>query len=242
MNKYVSISLSLLILVQAVQIGICSGGAYDGDNTNKYNANKWGSDARNLARVGDIVYGQKTDADLGHVGIVINTDRGLQIREAMPSGGVQTTPFEKWFAHWNWIALLRPTDNPEIARRAAEYAANANGAYTFNYASCTDWCDDYRWYCSELVWKAYKSAGVTLAQPISVYVTPATVYNSLRNQHVSQWYWNWGGWHVDKEYDTINDAAGTLWAAMATVGAESVGGQPCCTCADYYHSISNCPS
>jgi hypothetical protein len=237
-NKSAIIGLSLLILMQAVPIGICSSGAYDGDDINKYKAVQWGSAAQNLARVGDIVYGQKNELDLGHVGIVINTDQGLQIREAMPTGGVQTTPFAKWFAHWNWIALLRATDNQEIARKAAEYAEEANGDYTYDYASCNKWCDDRLWYCSELVYKAYKSAGLTLAYPISVYVTPATIYNRPDNQHIKQWKYSWVAWKEDKVYNTINDAAGKTWAGLATTAAVTVGGQPCCSC---QNSVSNCP-
>lgn len=225
-----------------IQIGICSSssGDYWQDPTNKQK--EWAKDAQSYAKVGDVIYGEKNDATTGHVGIVINTDQGLQIREAMPKGGVQTNAFEKWFAHWNWIGLVRITDDGTVAQKAADYAKNANGAYTYSYGSCECWCDDAKWYCSELVFKAYKSTGLTIAYPEWVYVTPATIYNRAENTHIRQWFWNWGGWHVDKVYDTISDklakeASGKFWTGY--VGAIIDKGHPCCYCEN---GISNCRS
>jgi len=125
-------------------------------------------------REGDIVF-QDTGGPQGravrdatgsrftHCGVVAEFEGRLVVLEAVQP--VRTTPLQEWIERsapgtFHARRLKRPVDDAGLAR-AREWASRQAGKdYDLRFA----W-NDRELYCSELVWKLYKAAGVELCKP-----------------------------------------------------------------------------
>lgn len=104
-----------------------------------------------------------THSPYSHVGMVLFRHGRPFVFEAV--GPVKFTPLDRWEARYKdgrfAVKRLRKRLSPAALaafhRLAARYAGKP---YDFTF----EWSDG-RMYCSELVWKLYKGAGITLAPP-----------------------------------------------------------------------------
>lgn len=98
-----------------------------------------------------------------HCGILHQENGQWFVYEA--NQGVQRTPWCKWKTHEfpYFTRVLRPKRplSTEQSNRVISYCRHAQGC---RYDKSYRWSDD-RYYCSELVWKAYNNAGIQLSQP-----------------------------------------------------------------------------
>jgi uncharacterized protein YycO len=223
----------ICLLSLMAQIGFCSASSDYSCNPDDYGARDAANILKEKAKVGDVVY-TYGKSPFGHVGIIIVENGEIKIREAMPIGGVITTDVALWFCKYNWIALLRAADD-DRAQKAAEYAKNANGRYSAAYFSkafdpvekCEAWCDESQWYCSELVYKAYKANGVDLASDAGyslTCVTPDAIYNNIPHK-VAAWEWTLReGWHEIDSPSLISKD----WMGYTFCGGSK--GDYCCEC------------
>lgn len=106
-----------------------------------------------------------TKSDYTHCGIVLRKNGKLQVFEAARS--VTWTPLETWVKrgverHYVLMRLKNPQAlTPEAL--AAIYVTTQAFAGK-KYDLLFEWTDD-KMYCSELVWKLYKRAGIELCEP-----------------------------------------------------------------------------
>lgn len=134
--------------------------------------------ARPDVREGDIVFQTSgsaqsdaiqaaTDSPFSHVGIVIDRGQGLFVFEA--SARVEYTPLEEWLASGRngRYQIMRLKDAAPLARESAiaRLHAAADELVGRPYDTRFQWSNE-RIYCSELVWKIYKSAwNIDLCSP-----------------------------------------------------------------------------
>lgn len=125
-------------------------------------------------REGDIVFSSSsfgqgaaiiaaTDSPYTHCGIVFEKDGRLMVLEAVQPVGVTT--LEKFMArgrpeHFT-ARRLKAAITPAAYQKARAWGVAQIGR---NYDDRFQW-DDKNLYCSELVWKVYRSAGVELCKP-----------------------------------------------------------------------------
>ncbi len=100
-----------------------------------------------------------TDSPYSHMGLILYRDGNPFVFEA--SATVRFTPLPAWIARGEGghyvVKRLRTADSrltPEVLDRMRKAAQRFNGR---KYDLTFEWSDD-RLYCSELVWKVYKSA------------------------------------------------------------------------------------
>jgi hypothetical protein len=106
-----------------------------------------------------------TKSGYSHCGMLLKKDGELMVYEAV--GPVKFTPLKEWIGHGiknSFVAkrLVNPGAlTPEVLaawqKKAGSYTGKA-------YDHVFGWNDD-RIYCSELVWKMYKNAGIELSAP-----------------------------------------------------------------------------
>jgi uncharacterized protein YycO len=123
----------------------------------------WVSPTGVILREGDIIFGGngggKGWGDTGHLGILVNDNGELVVREAHPldlyygmSDGVQNKPINHFCSRYATVCAYRVTDaDDDKARQAANKAKEFSGKYWLGSGN-----DLANWYCSELVYKAYK--------------------------------------------------------------------------------------
>jgi hypothetical protein len=169
-------------------------------------------------KVGYIIYGDGNKNDVtGHVGIITGNDgKTITVREAMPHVGVTDIDLRDFLSRgYKRILIFNVTNDEQKANGAAEEAKKINGVYlnpqstvnVFEFPTCSVWCDDSRWYCSKLVFKAYERAGVTLCPYERICVTPAGIYN-MHNSVVAYWE---DGWKPENSApSTLSDNLGNL--------------------------------
>jgi len=153
-----SIVLLMLVLpsisVQAASSSSGSGGPY---------VHPYPSDVR----VGDIVIGHGTDTVSqaipgywSHVGIVVYYDSKVGdwiVVEATPERGVSTTTLREFMSRYNDFAVLRVATTDSVRQAAAKFALSQLGK-PYDFALWTKQVYGDSYYCSELVWAAYKAA------------------------------------------------------------------------------------
>ncbi|WP_374723721.1 YiiX/YebB-like N1pC/P60 family cysteine hydrolase [Calidifontibacillus erzurumensis] len=129
-----------------------------GDILVAYNASSWGID-----------FGYP-----GHAGIVSNTS-GKTV-ESFPEDGVQYHTND-WGSRENVYAMYVKGATTTKYKGAATYAANQIGKdYNWNFVN--PWTED-SFYCSQLVWKAWKSQGIDVDYiTIDPIVTPMEIAKS----------------------------------------------------------------
>lgn len=128
-----------------------------------------------------------TKSVYSHCGIIYKENGAFFVFEAIQP--VQKTPLNKW--------ISRGKDNFYIVKRLKEFedglpeekltlmktaGATMNGK---NYDLYFEWSDD-RIYCSELIWKIYKKAGVELSTPEELKdfdLTNTTVKQKLKERY-----------------------------------------------------------
>ena len=215
------LNILILLILGMSTIGSCSSSSSsatcDGDGSNAQIWGKLDAQWKKDYRIGDILYGDGNPGDKsGHVGIIIKkiTDENLIVREAMPGKGVQDIRIQDFLGRcYKRIFILRATENEQIAKKAAQEAMNMKGVYlnsenevhVFQYPTCAAWCDDSRWYCSKLVFKAYERAGIILCPYERICVTPAGIFNSAKV--VAYWEGTWRA--LAQAPKTISDILGT---------------------------------
>ena len=117
-----------------------------------------------LLREGDILFGGNNGGrgatDTGHVGILVEDNGQLVVREAHPydyargmDDGVQNRDIDHFVNRrgYGTICAYKVDVDDDTARAAANKAKEFSGSYCL----CTG-NDLAHWYCSELVYKAYK--------------------------------------------------------------------------------------
>lgn len=116
---------------------------------------------------GDIVFGHGKLTDWiipgywTHTGIVAYYDASIGdwiVVEAMPGGGVQLTPLSEFLSRYDTVALAHVDADPATRLAAVEWALGRLGlSYDYTWFVKQVYGDSY--YCSELVWAAYKAVG-----------------------------------------------------------------------------------
>lgn len=107
-----------------------------------------------------------TGSKYSHCGIIYKTTNGWQVYEAVQP--VKLTPLEKWISRGKdcqfVVKRLKNSDQiltPEVLRKMQVAGEQFIGK---DYDLAFEWSDD-KIYCSELIWKTYKSAtGLELGQ------------------------------------------------------------------------------
>ncbi len=112
------------------------------------------------------------DSLFSHVGIVIRDSRGPFVVHSVPpdgdsDGGVRVDPIDVFLSDqlavdWGVFRLIGPARaiNGALAAKAAADIANEHS----DFDGAFDLTDDRDLYCTELIWKAYKTAGIDLVQ------------------------------------------------------------------------------
>lgn len=106
-----------------------------------------------------------THSKFSHCGMVLKKDGNLFVYEAV--GPVKFTPIKEWASHgigktFTVKRLLKETTiTPEVLKNWQSTSAMFSGKA---YDHVFGWDDD-KIYCSELVWKMYKKAGIELSAP-----------------------------------------------------------------------------
>lgn len=128
--------------------------------------------------VGDIILGGYPDCAYGrfsHVGIYNGNG---QVLEAFVDYGVHTRSIDH-FRDYTEVCLLRVEADPEVKKRAVEYASEYQGNMFYALAFKPG---DRIWNCSKIIWKAYKEQGIELDESGDLWITPDAFYYS---PHVS---------------------------------------------------------
>ena len=116
---------------------------------------------------GDIVFGhgKKTDWLIPgywtHTGLVAYYDPSIGdwiVVEAMPSGGVQLTTLSEFLSRYDTVAVAH-VDAPMWVREAAVEWALGKLGLSYDFGWWTKQVEGGSYYCSELVWAAYKAVG-----------------------------------------------------------------------------------
>lgn len=112
------------------------------------------------------------DSRFSHVGIVVEVPQGLRVVHSVPpsdgvAGGVRSDPIEVFlgdrFAMDSAIYQLK-RDNREQYGAAAAKVALAMAESRVQFDSAFDLFNAAELYCTELVWRAYKEAGIDLVE------------------------------------------------------------------------------
>ncbi|KUG03056.1 hypothetical protein ASZ90_019599 [hydrocarbon metagenome] len=128
--------------------------------------------------VGDIILGGYPDCAYGrfsHVGIYNGNG---QVIEAFVDYGVHIRSIDH-FRDYTEVCLLRVEAEPEVKKKAAEYASKFQGKMFYALAFKPG---DRIWNCSKVIWKAYKEQGIELDKSGDLWISPDTFYYS---PHVS---------------------------------------------------------
>ena len=129
-----------------------------------------------MAREGDIIFQTSvsrqslaikiaTKSDYTHCGILLRKNGKLQVFEAAKT--VTWTPLEAWVKRGvnQHYVLMRLKDPQTLTPEALAAIYVTTQAFSGKkYDLLFQWTDD-KMYCSELVWKLYKRAGVELCEP-----------------------------------------------------------------------------
>lgn len=120
-----------------------------------------------------------------HAGMGINS---YDLVEAM-SGGVQINTLNSWKTRYNGYSILKVSVYWSSERTAAvDYALDQLGE-PYNILASRD--DTHQWYCSHLVWKAYKLQGYdiesTWPQQGVGLITPGDLEESPLTYQVDNW-------------------------------------------------------
>ena len=137
-------------------------------------------------------------SDYSHAGILLRNGRDMVVVHAVPAenmgdtDSVKSESLESFMDYWKTtaIAVYRLKDSPDrerIAGTVAQYARNAAQA-RIEFDAEFNLADASRLYCTELVWRAYLSAGLDLVEDrferLSVpmrsgtYIFPSTLLQS----------------------------------------------------------------
>ncbi len=128
--------------------------------------------------VGDIILGGYPDCAYGrfsHVGIYNGNG---QVIEAFVDYGVHIRAIDH-FRNYTEVCLLRVEADPEVKKKAAEYAADFQGKMFYPLAFKPG---DRIWNCSKVIWKAYMEQGIELDDHRDLWISPDAFYYS---PHVS---------------------------------------------------------
>jgi hypothetical protein len=111
-------------------------------------------------QLGDILYDIDANAGLGHVGIYVGNGEVVEARRE----GVQKYNIEAWdYPNRENVYVLRVRTSDEIRSKAVEFAkAQIGKAYDGNWRQKNSDPNSPSWYCSELVWAAYKNQGIDI--------------------------------------------------------------------------------
>jgi hypothetical protein len=196
---FLVLALGLFILSS---IGICSSSSSSSGSSGSNIYDSLSDSVKAKIKLGDIIYGDGNSVT-GHVGIVIGiNENAITIREAMPNVGVADIDLKDFLGRdYKRVLIFNVTKDEQKAKAAAEVAKNIKGVYLnpnnevnfftlSEFPTCSVWCDDSRWYCSKLVFKAYERVGVTLCPYERICVTPAGIYN-MHNSVVAYWDGEW---------------------------------------------------
>ncbi len=155
--RIVSLFLALLLLVPVLAPATYALGG-GGDYWHPYPTD---------VRPGDIVFchGKLTDWIIPgywtHTGLVAYYDYSIGdwiVVEANPDGGVQLTPLTEFLSRYDAVAIMRVYTSDAIRQAAVEFAmAQLGKPYDFWWPTKQIYGSAY--YCSELVWAAYKAVG-----------------------------------------------------------------------------------
>jgi len=124
--------------------------------------------------VSQLVLSQGVSTQFSHVGIVIKHEGIISVIHSLPenvtvSSGVQVEPFSSFTSIENAsdIAIYRLIkENPKVIKKVKEYALQQIGKpFDTNFLLSTD----NSMYCTELIVKAYSTAGVELVTNTSPY-------------------------------------------------------------------------
>jgi uncharacterized protein YycO len=131
---------------------------------------------------GDIILGGNPGGSYGrytHSGFYIGDG---QIVDMYTSSGVYVTSVETYH-RYTWAAVLRVQASPEARAAAVDYVKQQVGAPFFILSPKTD---DSLWYCSKLVWYAYRLQGIDLDSfNNSYWVVPDAFLSSPKTTLVS---------------------------------------------------------
>jgi len=111
-------------------------------------------------QLGDILYDIDANAGLGHVGIYVGNGEVVEARRE----GVQKYNIEVWdYPNRENVYILRVRTSDEIRSKAVEFAkAQIGKAYDGKWGQKNSDPNSPSWYCSELVWAAYKTQGIDI--------------------------------------------------------------------------------
>lgn len=103
-----------------------------------------------------------TSSPITHVGLIVVKDKEVSVIEAVePVREVQLDKFIEHGSLWSVSRLKNEPEDPKWASKVVKTARKMKGKH---YDKLFQWGDD-KIYCSELVWKAYKSVGIELVEP-----------------------------------------------------------------------------
>lgn len=118
-------------------------------------------------KVGDIVFGHSDKTDFiipgfwTHTGMIAYYDDNIGdwiVVEANPDGGIMLTPLRDFMARYDTVALGRVDTDDATRSAAVDFALQRLGLpYDYFWPIKQVYGDSY--YCSELVWAAYKAVG-----------------------------------------------------------------------------------
>ena len=125
------------------------------------------------AREGDVIFQTTTSSqsqaikmatksEYTHCGVILEKDGRLQVFEAVKK--VRWTPLDEWVKrgvnrHYVLMRLKKPLEPEALKTMRDSVSAYAGKDYDLFF----QWSDD-KIYCSELVWKLYRKAGVELCK------------------------------------------------------------------------------
>jgi hypothetical protein len=120
-------------------------------------SNDWRKDK---LQPGDILYDISANGGLGHVGIHVGNEEVVEARRE----GVQIYGIETWdYPHRENVYILRVDAPAEIKNAAVSFVKTQVGKpYDGNWKQKDSDSNSPSWYCSELVWAAYKNQGIDI--------------------------------------------------------------------------------
>ena len=123
--------------------------------------------------LGDIVLGSDSASEYTHVGIIQVSGRGVFVVHATPAedaahlGGVVVDSFDKFVgdAGVSRVAVYRlRSGDLRVAQQAVAWAI-IQAQKRIPFDGKFDLSDSTAMYCTELVWRGFRSAGVSLTEP-----------------------------------------------------------------------------
>ncbi len=127
-------------------------------------------------KTGDIVFQQSysnqskaialaTHSKYSHIGLVIETDTGMVVYEAVQPVKISTVQNFKNSSKDSVFAVKRLINTSKLTvENSNKLNAYLNAQIGKNYDILFNW-NDKEMYCSELVWKAYAEIGIELCKP-----------------------------------------------------------------------------